>query len=60
MVDEFRPHSTGGVRDGALLQQSLVSLQKLSLRRQAQSQMIREGLLEWLVGFLQVCEWTRG
>jgi hypothetical protein len=45
-----------GGRDGALLHQSLVALQKMSLRRQAQSAMIREGLLPWLVDFLQVSE----
>ena len=42
-----------GMRDSALLQQSLIALQKMSLRRQAQSAMIREGLLPWLVEYLQ-------
>ena len=42
-------------RDSVLLQQSLVALQKLSLRRRAQSELIKEGLLPWLVEFLQVC-----
>ena len=37
-----------------LLYHSLVALQKLSLKRTAQSAIIREGLLPWLVDFLQV------
>ena len=36
----------------ALLYHSLAALQKLSLKRAAQSAMIREGLLPWIVDFL--------
>ncbi|GIL89185.1 hypothetical protein Vretifemale_16989 [Volvox reticuliferus] len=42
-----------GVRDRPAAQQALVTLQKLSLKRVAQSQMIREGMVEWVVDFLQ-------
>lgn len=42
----------GGGRDSALQQQALAALQKLSLKRRAQSAMLRLGALEWVVGFL--------
>lgn len=40
--------------EDALLQQCLITLHKLSLKRQGQTQMLKQGLLQWLVGFLQV------
>lgn len=42
------------IEEDALLQQCLVTLHKLSLKRQGQSQMLKQGLLQWLVGLLQV------
>lgn len=44
----------GGGRDGPAVVQSLAALQKLSLRRAAQSQMIGQGLVAWLVSYMQV------
>ncbi|GIL56324.1 hypothetical protein Vafri_11698 [Volvox africanus] len=41
------------VRDHPAAQQALVTLQKLSLKRVAQSQMVQEGAVEWVVDFLQ-------
>ncbi|GLC64972.1 LisH domain-containing protein armc9 [Pleodorina starrii] len=41
------------VRDGPAAQQALVALQKLSLKRAAQSQMVAEGAVQWVVDFLQ-------
>ncbi len=46
--------SCGGSRDGPAVVQSLAALQKLSLRRAAQSQMIGQGLVAWLVSYMQV------
>jgi hypothetical protein len=43
-----------GCADGRLQQHALAALQKLSLHRAAQSEMLRAGLLEWAVGWLQV------
>ncbi|GAX80752.1 hypothetical protein CEUSTIGMA_g8187.t1 [Chlamydomonas eustigma] len=53
---QYALHSTTktkGDLGSVLLLQSLMALQKLSLRRQAQSCMIKEGLLPWLVEFMQ-------
>lgn len=47
------------VRDGVVLQQTLVALQKLSLRRLGQSEMLRHGLLPLLVALLQVGRWKQ-
>ncbi|KAG2428989.1 hypothetical protein HXX76_011233 [Chlamydomonas incerta] len=40
-------------RDDSATRQALVALQKLSLKRRAQSQMIRQGAVGWVVDFLQ-------
>ncbi|GLI60240.1 hypothetical protein VaNZ11_002329 [Volvox africanus] len=42
-----------GVRCPPAAQHALVALQKLSLKRVAQSQMVQEGTVEWVVDFLQ-------
>ena len=47
-------------RDDSCTRQALVALQKLSLKRRAQSQMIRQGAVGWVVDFLQVREGAVG
>jgi hypothetical protein len=43
-----------GCSDSRLQQQALAALQKLSLHRRAQSEMVAAGVLDWALGWLQV------
>lgn len=46
--------SRQGCSDSRLQQQALAALQKLSLHRGAQSEMVAAGVLDWALGWLQV------